>query len=431
MKLKIGALVILTLALCVSPLCALGESKPALSFQANRITLIADARVPVTVISSAACEQDIQFEYRYYDEVYQAVLPAGQTQLALELETPAVVNQEYAELEILKGDAYTLKQNAKIQLHIIEKLEFDVYGGYVFAYTGTDISVSFVLKTTRYYRDATYFDLRDEHGVTLATTRFFRDYPQQAFKFTVPTDWTGIRLVSVWMGDRKLSPDYEIIINSGASPICKVETDEPKMAICINCGSGSVQDAYLWMDLLDKYNAKASFFMVGIWVKHYPDLMNDILERGHEIGNHTMNHIRIPYAKPKELKEEAESVVKLIADMTDGYNTMLFSAPYGSWDSRVVSLLNYWGYTTVQFTVDSGDAISAYTTDKVYERAVSKDIGPGSIVLFHVSAKHFRVMDDVLTHYTSTLGLQLVRVSDLLPKGGYTVDKEGVARAIE
>ena len=44
------------------------------------------------------------------------------------------------------------------------------------------------------------------------------------------------------------------------------------------------------LNILDKYHAKATFFMLGSRVQYYPDIVKDVLARGHEIGNHSWNH---------------------------------------------------------------------------------------------------------------------------------------------
>lgn len=76
------------------------------------------------------------------------------------------------------------------------------------------------------------------------------------------------------------------------------------------------------LDILDKYSVKATFFVIGVNVKNYPNQLKNILERGHEIGNHTYSH-RILKSMPKgEIEKEIFDTQKEIGLIYD-YNPTL------------------------------------------------------------------------------------------------------------
>lgn len=420
-------------ALCAS-FPAAAESQPiTLAFSANTLNVVANANVPIQVIASRAPESDLVFKYTYLDETHAATLPGGETALTLTLKTPEVAKQATYELSIIPGENYAPGKHANAKLVVIEGLTIVPFvDGYVFARADNPLTLNYEARNTGALNASTAFELRDEDGRALATANFSKSYPRQAFKLDIPADWTGIHTVAVWMGDRKLSSDVQIIINTGASPLYRVETNENKIAVTIDCGAGSAWNAERWLDLLDKYNAKATFFVTGYWANISRDVLDEILARGHEIGNHTWTHQRIPQMKVGALREELDSTNQVVIEETGGYTPVLFRAPYGSWDSRMVSLLNYWGYTVVQWTVDSCDSFEGIRTSTVYKNSVSDKIVPGAIVLFHNDSEHFSIMDDVFNHYANVLGLEMVRVSDLMPDdGNWYIDAEGVLRAAE
>ena len=73
--------------------------------------------------------------------------------------------------------------------------------------------------------------------------------------------------------------------------IFRMNPDEK--AVYLTFDDGPIPEVTPWvLDLLDQYEIKATFFMVGDNVRKYPDIFRMVIEHGHRIGNHTFNHIR-------------------------------------------------------------------------------------------------------------------------------------------
>ena len=68
-------------------------------------------------------------------------------------------------------------------------------------------------------------------------------------------------------------------------PVYSVERDDHVIAVTFDASWGADNTPKL-LDILDEYDAKCTFFLVGLWVDKYPDMVQAIVERGHEIGNH-------------------------------------------------------------------------------------------------------------------------------------------------
>ena len=69
--------------------------------------------------------------------------------------------------------------------------------------------------------------------------------------------------------------------------------DKNEKAVYLTFDDGPIPEITPWvLDLLDKYNIKATFFLVGDNVRKHPKEFQMIVERGHRLGNHTFNHIR-------------------------------------------------------------------------------------------------------------------------------------------
>ena len=76
-------------------------------------------------------------------------------------------------------------------------------------------------------------------------------------------------------------------------PIYNVETDEKKIAITFNCAVGN-SDIDSILATLDKYNVRATFFLLGLWADDYTEEVQKIYDSGHEISNHGYSHKNLP-----------------------------------------------------------------------------------------------------------------------------------------
>lgn len=135
------------------------------------------------------------------------------------------------------------------------------------------------------------------------------------------------------------------------------------------------------LDILDKYHIKATFFMVGKEMIKYPDVVKEVVKRGHVIGNHTYTHPHdIELDTRAQMKQELENCEKVIEQLT-GKRTHLFRSPRGLVDSTVFMIANEEGYRVILWTVcaDHHDA----PTPQLMAKRVLQHIKPGGIVLAH------------------------------------------------
>lgn len=131
---------------------------------------------------------------------------------------------------------------------------------------------------------------------------------------------------------------------------------------------------------LKKHQVKATFFMLGSQVEYYPNLASDVMEAGHEIGNHTMNHQDLTVLHPHEIREEIEQSSDLIERAT-GQKPTLLRPPYGALNDQVKQLANELKLSMIMWSVDSIDWQSREAM-AVHEEVMT-DVVPGAIVLLH------------------------------------------------
>jgi len=83
------------------------------------------------------------------------------------------------------------------------------------------------------------------------------------------------------------------------------------------------------LDVLERHQVKATFFLIGRFVRQRPDIARAVVEAGHAIGSHTWDHPNLDYASRGELRHQLEKTRNAILDAT-GVETSLFRPPWGA-----------------------------------------------------------------------------------------------------
>ncbi|MFE9675797.1 bifunctional polysaccharide deacetylase/glycosyltransferase family 2 protein [Streptomyces sp. NPDC006259] len=141
------------------------------------------------------------------------------------------------------------------------------------------------------------------------------------------------------------------------------------------------------LDILEKYDVPATFFLVGSMVSRYPDIVKDLVEQGNEVGIHTFTHVDLSYQSDARVAREMEQTQLALAGAA-GITTTLFRAPYSSetdaidnYSWPVYQRLGEDGYTSVFVDTDSDDWKKPGVSN-IVKWATPKD-GEGASVLFH------------------------------------------------
>lgn len=207
-------------------------------------------------------------------------------------------------------------------------------------------------------------------------------------------------------------------------PIYKVDTEDKKIVLSFDVawGSDSIDEI---LNILDKYNVKSTFFLVGSWVDDNEELVAKIHKKGHELGNHSNTHANTKELSEKAIVEELEITSSKIEKIT-GDKTTLYRPPFGDVDNKTLEICKSLGYKVVKWDVDSMDW-KEIGPNHVIER-VARSSQPGSIVLFHANINR---VEDYLDSIISNLqedGYEIVPVSELIHKDNYTIDSNGVQK---
>ncbi len=204
-------------------------------------------------------------------------------------------------------------------------------------------------------------------------------------------------------------------------PIYSVERDGKMVSLTFDAAWGN-EDTQNLIDILGKYNVRATFFVVGEWVDKYPESVKALSDAGHEVMNHSDDHAHFSKLSSSQIIANINACNDKIEAVT-GIRPTLFRAPFGEYDDKVVGTLTSMGMYTIQWDVDSLDWKNLSAAE-ITKRVTSR-VGPGSIVLFHNAALHTpEALPDIL-EYLIQNGFTMVAISDLIHKDDYTIDHTG------
>ncbi len=139
------------------------------------------------------------------------------------------------------------------------------------------------------------------------------------------------------------------------------------------------------LDTLAQYNALSTFFMVGDQVKKHPDIAHQVIDAGHEIGNHTRTHVNGKKTSTYSYLREFADCQQILTEYT-GITPTLFRPPYGRITKAQASPILSRGFEIVMMDIITGDFDLKKDGRQVAETALTYT-DKGSILLFHDSEK--------------------------------------------
>lgn len=135
-------------------------------------------------------------------------------------------------------------------------------------------------------------------------------------------------------------------------PIYCVDRGEEKLCSLTFDAAWDDADTDQLIEILDKYNVKATFFMVGSWVEKYPESVKKFADHGHEIMNHSDTHPHINQLSEEKVTEEITRCADKI-EAVIGRRPTLFRGPYGEYNNTVITCAENLGHKTLQWDVDT------------------------------------------------------------------------------
>ena len=136
-------------------------------------------------------------------------------------------------------------------------------------------------------------------------------------------------------------------------PIYCVERGDKKISLTFDVAWENSNTQEL-IDILDEYDARATFFVTGDWCDRYPEDVKMFADAGHEIQNHSDQHPHVKGANVNELISDTKAASLKIKDIT-GKEPTLYRAPYGEYDNSLITTVQGMGMNIIQWDVEAFD----------------------------------------------------------------------------
>ncbi len=165
------------------------------------------------------------------------------------------------------------------------------------------------------------------------------------------------------------------------------------------------------LDILRNEGAKATFFVVGSRAETYPEIITSIAAGGHDVGNHTWQHISLTRSTNEKAIESLRKTNELISGLT-GRQCTIVRPPFGHTNQKVKNILHNQGWHEILWDSDSRDWENK-NPDHILHR-VMKSARPGSIVLFHDIHPGAAKMLPTMIRAFKANGYRFITISDLI-----------------
>jgi peptidoglycan/xylan/chitin deacetylase (PgdA/CDA1 family) len=140
------------------------------------------------------------------------------------------------------------------------------------------------------------------------------------------------------------------------------------------------------LDMLDRAGVKATFFVIGHKAQAHPDIVRDILKRGHVVGSHSYTHSRaFSLLSKAAVRHDIEHSLVCLETIT-GSRPALFRPPIGHTNPRIAKVVDELGLTVVGWSVRALDGVASADPERVALRVVPQ-LEDGAIVLLHDAAE--------------------------------------------
>ena len=168
------------------------------------------------------------------------------------------------------------------------------------------------------------------------------------------------------------------------------------------------------LDILKKYEIKATFFVIGVNVDNYPNPLLRAASEGHEIGNHTNSHSILKSMNKNKIQEEIDLCENKIFELTST-KTKILRPPCGLYDESLIDIAKIYDYKIILWNIDTHDWAHLSTSEIV--KNVTKNVKGGDIILFHdylSGESHTIEALEILIPMLLKNGYEFVTISQLL-----------------
>ena len=205
-------------------------------------------------------------------------------------------------------------------------------------------------------------------------------------------------------------------ISNQAGEIVRGPRGKSQIALTFDAG-GETECFEDLIAALERAHVRSTFFITGSWAEKHRDCAATITAHGHEVGNHTWNHLDLTKHSDAVVREEIFRAEVLLAQLTGKSPRPRWRAPYGARDARVLRIAASLGYRSVYWTIDSLDSDEPLKTPGfLIDRIVNQTDAQldGAIILMHVGERSTAEALPSIIENLQSRSFHLVTVTKLL-----------------
>ncbi|MBD8047595.1 polysaccharide deacetylase family protein [Clostridium faecium] len=198
--------------------------------------------------------------------------------------------------------------------------------------------------------------------------------------------------------------------------VYKADTDKNEIALTFDDWGRDITVTKI-LDILDKNDIKASFFLRGNGVEQNPNLAKAIAEAGHDVANHSYSHPIITSITAEEIASEVIKCHQVLTEAIQEQPKMLFRPPTGEINDSTAKIIAACGYETIALFDVSAHDWDVNNSPKEVINFIVENTNKGSIILLHLqeNSSTLKVLPDIIEHLKNK-GYSFTTVSKLLNK---------------
>jgi len=194
------------------------------------------------------------------------------------------------------------------------------------------------------------------------------------------------------------------------------EITENHVAITFDDGPNSTYTPKV-LELLKKYDAKATFFCIGKHIEAHPGIFKSIIEQGHTVGNHTYSHTNnFGFLSTKKVVSELQQSNAIIKEQT-GLDVQLYRPAFGVTNPKIKRALKITGFQSIGWNKRSLDTTNR--NKKAVLNRITKNLKKGDIILLHDTSEKTIVVLEQLLLFLQEQKMQSVTIDSLFNMKAY------------
>lgn len=227
--------------------------------------------------------------------------------------------------------------------------------------------------------------------------------------------WWFVLIIFIWLsinafGSSLISSNYHV------KAYCN-NPSETEKKIALTFDDGPSEFTLQVLELLKKYNAKATFFCIGKNIEIHPEIVKQIIAEGHLVGNHSYSHSKLfDFYHEDKVTDELRKTDKLLEKFTSK-KINFFRPPYGVTTPSIRRALKITGHKVIGWNIRSLDG-GTKNQDLILNRII-KRVSPGGIVLLHDTASHSVLVLEQFLQFLQQNNYKVISTEELLNLKAY------------